>query len=193
MKELIPTIKEGLGPDRLHMLEANEDEHQEFWLGVLNALSRVDWSKDVVGFLISNGYGAIRNMRRAENSRSGLRFCRGCGRTFGNRTMECPACRRETERQVRISSVSAPGRSDLEFEDGRHWGNSDLRMDVEAFASSLYGQEAYLAKRWLVERADLTCQNHLSQLAWEMGISKARVSQIKASVRDKFKRWYYGK
>ena len=191
MRELIPAIEGALGAERLGRLRRDEDAYQQFWLGVLEALPRVDWSREALGYLISSGYGAVRNMRRAEDSRSRMRVCPGCGAHLGNRTRECPRCGRETDGAVRVSYLARPDGSDLEVVDERHWPSPDLRVDVEAFMETLSGREAYVARRWLVERADLTCQNHVRQIAFEMGVSQARVSQLKAKVRDQFRGWYF--
>lgn len=192
MRELIPTIEEALGPERLSRLKRDEDAYQQFWLGVLEAYRRVDLSRESIGFLISNGYGAVRNMRRAENSKNRLRICHQCGRVYGNRTVECPDCLVPTDGYVRIVSITASTGEDLDFEDGRPAAPLSLSIDIELFLKRLSGKRLYVARRWLVDRVDLLFNNHLSQLAFELGISKPRVAQIKGEVRDSFRRWYFG-
>lgn len=192
MRELISTIEAALGQDRLARLKRDEDAYQQFWLGVLEAYHRIDLNRESVGFLVSNGYGAIRNMRRAENSRGRVRSCPRCGRVYGNRTMECPRCMHPTDGSVRTSSTAAATGEEMDFEDGRQSSYLELSIDIETFLGGLEGKRLYLARRWLVDRADMMYKNHLSQLAFEMGISKPRAAQIKVEVRDAFRRWYWG-
>lgn len=191
MRELIPTIEGALGPERLRRLKRDDDAYQQFWLGVLEALSRVDLSRDSVSFLISNGYGSIRNMRRGENSRNRIRHCPSCGREYGNRTVECPLCRVPTEGAVRVVPTSNSEGCEIDFED-RRGADPDVGVDIGLFLKTLSGRELYVGRRWLQDRADLLYKNHLEQIAFELGISKPRAAQIKMKVKVAFRRWYFG-
>jgi len=194
MRELISTIEGALGPERLARLRADDDVYQQFWLGVLEALGRADLSREQVGFLISNGYGAVRNMRRAENSRSRYRSCPNCGHTLGNRTVRCPDCGEATVGAARLSSTTTAEGAVLDLPDSSYpvEGPVDLRLDVESFLKTLSGTDLYVGRRWLRDRADLLYKNHLAQIAFELGVSKPRVAQVKARVREAFRRWYWG-
>lgn len=178
MRELIPAIEGALGPERLARLKRDEDAYQDFWEGVLRALERVDWERDALAFLVSAGYGAVRNARRRERTAQRLRFCPVCGKSYGYRTVTCPRCGGENESAPRLSGY-------LESE-ARAAPDRDLAIAIEQFVATLSGQEAYVARRWMVERADLLHVNHLKQLAWEMGVSTPRVAQIKKRVREAF-------
>jgi len=190
MKELILTIEEALGPDRLTKLRNNEDAYQQFWLGVLEAMSRADLSKETVGYLISSGYGSIRNMRRAENSKGKMRTCSICGVEYGYRTKVCRYCGAETDSSCRVSSTTGSDGGEIDFED-RTRSELDFTIDISIFLETLTGNERYIAKRWLVDRADLLFANHTKQIAFELDLSSPRVAQIKTVVRQKFKDWYW--
>lgn len=193
MRELIPTIEEALGPERLERLKKDEDAMQQFWLGVLEATARADLSRDVIGFYISNGYGAIRNMRKSEDSMMRRRVCPGCGAIYGNRTKICRRCGAELWSVPVVFPLTMPDGTDRELEAPRPWaGPVDLQVDIESFVCTLGGRQAYVARRWLLDRADLFYDNHLAQIALEMGVSKPRVAQLKKRVREAFRVWYLG-
>jgi hypothetical protein len=185
MKDLVAAVEAGLGPDRLARLKRNPDSYQQFWLGVLEARLRLDGVRDSVPFLISNGYGAVRNMHRAEGSFSRFRVCPECGRVYGYRVRECRRCGSETAASVRHSEYgdwhSAPPEDD-----------GLLGIDLDIFMGGLCGQELYVACRWLLDRADLYYDNHLVQIAQELGLTPARVAQIKGSVRRRLREWLNG-
>lgn len=185
MRDLVPVIEEALGPDRLSRLKSNPDEYQNFWVGVLEAFTRVDWDRDVVAYLISSGYGAVRNGRRSEWSEQRMRWCPKCGKVWSYRTTVCPRCGCETESGVRHSEY-------VDLVEARQEEQDVAPEDVAAFLLTLSGAEAYVARRWMRDRADLTCQNHLKQIAWELGVSAPRVAQIKSKVRQKFAAWING-
>lgn len=184
MRELIPTIEQGLGDRRLSSLRRDPDAYQQFWLGVLEALARVDWSRETVGFLISSGYGAVDNMRRAERSKSRVKVCPECGRTYGYRTLTC-RCGAELESRGRVAAYE-------DVHPSARAEDLDLHIDIKTYVELLSGREAYVARRWLLDRADLLYANHLKQIAWELGVSVARVAQIKGAVRLGLVRWLNG-
>lgn len=189
---LVREIEVALGPDRLFYLKKNEDAYQQFWLGVLEAFGRMDKDRDFIGFLVSNGYGAVRNMNRSEYSKSKMRYCPSCGKRLGYRTKICPFCNSETETKTRnISIVNRDGEF-IEYEDDRPSRDIDLSLDIDTFLLTLEGNQQYIARRWMKDRADLLFANHVKQLAFELEISAPRVVQIKNIIRKKFKSWYYG-
>jgi|GEM_PF-4044890 len=180
--DLVKVIEDGLGKDRLRKLQKNSDNYQQFWIGVLKATKRVDWSKDFIGFLISNGYGEIRNAYRAEYTKTKYRVCLKCHKIYNYRTLACPCCGEEliTEQKIfpYIDDIDSPV---IE--------NIDEKIDFERFVNTLQGQEAYIGKRWIIDRVDLYYNNHLKQLSKEMKLSIPRICQIKRKIRDKFKIW----
>jgi hypothetical protein len=178
----MPAVERALGPERLERLERDQDAYQQFWLGVLEAASRADWTRESVSFLVSNGYGAVRNMRRADRTWRGMKVCSSCGRALSYRASSCPRCGGPVELESRISlyeEVHASG------------GGADVEamLDVRAFAGSLLGQAGYVARRWMVERADLYYVNYQKQLAAEMGVSAPRVAQIVKKLKVGFVAW----
>ena len=185
MRQLIVTIEEGLGPERLAKLKRDSDAFQQFWLGVLEAVSRIDPDKDMVAYLISSGYGAVRNMRRSDRTWSSMKTCPECGRVFGYRRKACPECGVELRVEARHSEYQDWHQAPL-------GSDADLLMEVEMFVETLSGLDAYVARRWMVERADLLFKNHLTQIASELGVSSPRVAFIKKRIKQKFLEWHYG-
>jgi len=179
MKELIIVIEAALGPSRLSALKRNEDSYQDFWLGVLEAYERVDWERDPIAFLISSGYGTIRNARRSGWTADRFRHCPSCGRILGYRSVVCPKCGCETEsdhrHQVMLAEPASKPEHDL-----------DLAMTIEQFVATLTGNKKHVAKRWMIDRADLLYQNYSKQLAFELGVSAPRVAQIVSKLKQEF-------
>ena len=69
----------------------------------------------------------------------------------------------------------------------------DARLDIERFVNGLIGRRyQYFARRWLIDRVDLLVPDPMRQIAWEMGLSRARVGQMKVDVIHWFKGWTYG-
>ena len=182
MRDLIPAVEQELGPERLARLRRDPDTYQQFWLGVLEATARVDWTRESLAFLISNGFGAVRNMRRSERSLNGMRTCKDCGAVYGYRTKSCPICGQELDAAARLS----------EFEDyhpAKEEADVEAMLDVRAFVETLEGRARYVARRWMINRADLYFVNYKKQIAVELGISAPRVAQIVKSLKAGFVAW----
>lgn len=179
LRNLIPAVEQELGPERLARLRRDPDAYQQFWLGVLEATARVDWTRESLAFLISNGFGAVRNMRRSERSWNGMKVCRSCGKTYGYRAKTCLRCGAELETQVRLSEFDdlLPSREDRSVE---------AILDVKAFVETLDGKARYVARRWMLERADLYYVNYQKQIAFELGVSAPRVAQIVKALKAGF-------
>ena len=178
MRELIPLIEEALGSDRLARLRRDEDAHQDFWVGVLEGLERVDWDRDAVAFLITAGYGAVRNAKRSKWTRDRYRICPSCGRVVGYRHVQCSHCGAETESGIR--------HSEYETSEARPEPDRDLVIDIQRFVATLSGPTAYVARRWMIDRLDLLSVNHTKQIAAELGVSAPRVAQIKKVIKSEF-------
>lgn len=180
---LVAEVEEGLGPERLSRLRADPDSMQQFWLGVLKAARRADPGRDRVAFLISNGYGEVRNGRRSDRTWRGMRACRSCGAVLSYRSVTCPRCGSETEAMARVQSFE-------EWHGPVGDADRDFKLDVESFVSTLSGLELEVARRWLVMRYDLTSVNYLKRIAQEVGRTPARVAQVVKRLRLKFRAWY---
>jgi len=179
MRDLIPVIEAALGPSRLAALKRNEDQYQDFWLGVLEAYNRVDWDRDAIAYLITSGYGAVRNAKRSGWTADRFRHCPACGKVQGYRAVRCSRCGAETQSEVRHHTIL------MEPESGSG-PDRDLRMTIEQFVETLSGNRRYIAKRWMLDRADLLYQNYSKQLAFELGISAPRVAQIVSRLKRDF-------
>ena len=189
MRELsyfIPLIEGALGVERAARLRRDEDSYQQFWVGVLSALPRANPERELVPYLVSAGYGAVRNMRRGERTRGGFSRCPECGAVFGYRATRCPKCGSETVREIRH------GEFEDVYSDGRYEEDLDGLIDLEAFVGGLSGITRYVARRWLLERADLLFANHLKQIASEFGVSAPRVAQVKKAIRAAYRAYLNG-
>lgn len=184
--DLVSDIEQGLGKERLQKLKQNEDSYQIFWLGVLEHRSNIDPKRDPIPYLISCGYGAIANSRLTSNTRNKMRVCDRCGKIFSYRHSVCPCCQEESRTEQKIFSTTLSDGTDLEFEyeDNQEW---ILKSDVERFVQTLHGNERYVAKRWLIDRADLRYDNHCKQIALELGCSSPYVARVKKAIRNKWK------
>lgn len=180
---LVIMIEGGLGPERVRDLKRKEDEYQIFWVGVLEAIPRAK-SGDPVPYLITAGYGAVKNYRRAENTKQYYKVCPNCGTEYGYRITVCRKCGVETENRVR----------QIEYLD-RHESNFhhaiEERVMLEQFVDGLEGRQRYVAKRWLLDRADIYFDNHIKQIAVELGISAPAVAKYKKQIKRQLMAWYY--
>lgn len=186
--DLIKQIEDGLGYKRLTNLKRHEDDYQIFWVGVLEHRKDVDTERDPIPYLISCGYGAIRNEALKENTRNKLRYCPCCGKEFSYRRTECPECRAETITDCRVYSSTLKSGDEMEFEQTDSvLARIDDQIDLENFVAGLFGKEQYVAKRWILDRADLKYDNHLKQIALELGCSAPYVAKVKKEIIKKWK------
>lgn len=185
--DIIAQIEQGLGADRLAKLKKDDDNYQIFWLGVLEHRHSIDPTRDPIPYLISCGYGAIANTRLMENTRKKVRVCDKCGRIYSYRYSHCPHCMEENRTEPRVISTAMVDGSEYEFETPNTENSIILDLDITRFISTLYGNEKYVAKRWLIDRADLRYDNHCKQIALELGCSAPYVARVKKSIRNKWK------
>jgi len=188
--DMVHEIEQGLGQDRLQKLKRNEDNYQIFWLGVLEHRQSVDRSRDPIPYLIACGYGAIANARLKENSRQKMRVCDRCGHVFPYRSSHCPHCHDENRTESRLTSTTLPDGNECEFECDSGEDAILLGLDVERFVNTLHGNERFVARRWLIDRADLKYDNHCKQIALELGCSAPYVARVKKAIRNKWKLMY---
>lgn len=181
-KAFVAFIQEALG-DRLKSLKRDDDKIQIFWLGVLSAVPRMQPDKDEINYLISAGYGAIKNWRRAENTKRFFAYCRKCGTKYSFRKQSCDKCGSDLLIDLRESKEEhIPVTHEL-----------NDKIVVEQFMETLEeGTRKYVAKRWLVDRADLFYANHLKQIGFELGISAPAVAVHKKHIREQFLHFYHG-
>lgn len=181
--KLVSDIVEGLG-DRIFSLRRNEEDYQTFWVGVLEAMSKVDSTRPIIPYLISSGYRAIKNNHRSEMSVDLAGYCEMCGVYYGFRTHVCPECKGKLKLIRRMSL----------YEDYHvsHYNDDPLnRIMLEQFIETLEGNHKYTAKRWMLDHADIMYDNHLKQIGFELGISAPAVAKYKKIIRQKFLRWYH--
>ena len=185
--DIVKQIEQGLGADRLAKLKKNDDNYQIFWVGVLEHRHSIDPSRDPIPYLISCGYGAIANARLMENTRQKIRVCDKCGKIHSYRYNHCPYCAEESRTEPRLISTTLADGSEYEFETRSDEDKIILDLDVARFVQILYGNEQYVAKRWLIDRADLKYDNHCKQIALELGCSAPYVARVKKAIRNKWK------
>lgn len=175
--DLVISIEQALGEERLRKLKKNDDIYQTFWLGVLEHRKDCD-KRDPIPYLICCGYGAVRNARLSENTRRKMRIKNG----------KVSSYRSEGEVAMRLLSTTKDDGCEWEFES--YDRDKDLDIDIIRFIDSLHGNEKYVAKRWLLDRADLMSDNHCKQIAMELNCSAPYVARVKKSIRNKWKAWY---
>jgi hypothetical protein len=159
----------------------DEELTQVFWLGVYKSIKTVDWEKDPIKYLTNGGNQEIKNYILVNYRKSLVKYCNSCGRYVSFRKFFCPRCNTEL---IIINRF-------VEFVDSVHEDDAIIdKVMIEQFVGILENTEFYVAKRWLLERADLYEQNHLKTIAIELNISAPRVAQIKNKIRKKFKEWY---
>ena len=180
--KLIPIIKDLLGA-KYWDLKKDEDKEQTFWLGVAKALHEVDFSQNPIEYLILSGWNEVRNYNKHTWSRDIVRYCIKCNKYHGYRTSCCPVC---GEKMPTIK------RDKILLDIHRYEECHDNKINIDMFIKSLSGKLRYIAKRWLIDRADLMYDNHSKQLAYELGISAPRISFYKKKIRTKFKEWEDG-
>ncbi len=181
--KLINEIKKGLG-GKLNSLRRNEDDYQTFWVGVLEAMPKVNPDRPAIPYLISSGYGAIKNSHRSEMSVDLASHCEKCGVYYGFRTKVCPICKSDLKFIRRMSTYE-------DYHEGHHIVDPLDKVMFEQFISTLEGKQKYIAKRWMIDRADIWYENHSKQIAFELGISAPAVARHKKIIRQEFLRWYH--
>lgn len=178
---LVHVIKSALGT-KYYSLKQDEDKEQTFWLGVVKAISSIDYDRDPLEYLILSGWNEIRNYNKHTWSRDIVRFCSRCNKYYGYRTKICPTCGDDMQ-NLKRSQI---------YNDNCHFSHEsdiDIMLNIEEFVNTLSGKQKYVAHRWLLDRADLMYQNYSKQLAQELGVSAPMISKYVKQIRTKFKRW----
>jgi len=175
---LVKLIEGALGSRRRNL---TEDQYQVFWVGVMKALKTADPKRDVVPYLILRGFGEVKNYKRSAFSYIHMKFCPVCGKIYTFRARKC-LCGCELEIDNRH----------VEFlEHPYHQPDNVDRLSIEQFVDTLTGKSRFVARRWLIDRADLMYQNHIQQIAFELGISQAAVAKYKRKIKSSFQRWFH--
>ena len=182
-EKFISHIKDALGNNRLRALKVDDDEYQLFWLGVLEAIPNMRKDSHQIGYLILKGYGKIKNYRKSNYSRECIKYCRLCGRSYGFRKEDACKCGSDTI----VVSRLIPLNDNYEYDDNI---DIDMKVTIERFVNTLIGNMKYVAKRWLIDRADLMYNNYSKQLAIELEISPAMISKYVKKIRQRFSEWY---
>jgi hypothetical protein len=159
----------------------DDDLRQVFWLGVVESFYDLGGGDTQMAFIVQRGRGAVRNEVRANWSRVLRKRCPGCGREYGYRTTICRGCGVELVILSRYTPYIDSYTDDAEDVE---------RVDLDLFVLTLDGRQAYVARRWLIDRADLCYENHLQQIASELGISDPAVARMKRIIRRRFREWY---
>lgn len=163
----------------------NDDYRQVFWLGVYKAIPNVDWSRDVLRYLVVRGYGEVKNYRMANYRHSLVKVCKKCGIELSLRARSCRVCGGAVRVDNRFYAL-------LEINSVTMEDRIVFNVMVEQFIGSLTGKEQYVAKRWLLDRADLYYANHTKVIATELSLSAPAVSKIKKQIRQRFQVWMEG-
>jgi predicted RNA-binding Zn-ribbon protein involved in translation (DUF1610 family) len=180
--DLYKTVREVMGYRYKH-IEQDDDEHQEFWVGLLIAK---DKNPDApIPHLIKAGYWALKDYRKRERTKDLASYCEKCNKSWGARNRYCPNCGSETIYIRRKVEYFDTHRS-------RHKDSVLEQMMVEQFVETQTGTAKYIAKRWMLERADLFYKNYQEQLAWETGISQQSISKHIKKLKRRFVVFYYG-
>lgn len=175
-------IRRRLGPTKIWRYE---DLRQVFWLGVIRGTQSVDWTpeEDPALYLVTRGIGEVRDYLASQRVRSLVKRCLSCGRINGHRRVRCLECGgklRYENRSVAFIEHLVLDEDPLD------------RIEVEQFVATLTGKMAVVARRWLLDRADLYYDNHLAQIGQELGMSAPGVAKIKRRIRESFREWRRG-
>jgi len=132
--------------------------------------------------LFLQGVNKVRHYIITNDSRRLNRYCDQCNRFYGFRTVRCRECGSE----MRITSRMLVYK---DYEHGDYDPDMIIKISMEQFVETLDGKYRYIAKRWLLDRVDLMYDNHLKQLALELGMSAPRIAKLKKSVRERYIEW----
>ncbi len=177
---LVKRVELALGT-RKRML--TEDQYQTFWVGVMKAYKDADPSRDIIPYLIMRGFGEVRNELRRHWSYEHYKYCPECGSMFVYRKHTCSKCQHELISDWRH----------VEYIDHqREQHDPTDKLFIEQFVLTLVGPRRYVAKRWLLDRADLMCENHIKQIAFELGVTEAAVAKHKRKIKQAFLVFLHG-
>lgn len=168
---------------RYKRIEQDQDEHQEFWVGLLDA-QRKHPDKSIP-YLIRAGYWSLMTYRRSERSKDLADYCEKCNIVSNSQMRYCPKCGSEMHfirRKVEYNDV---------FRSRYNIGLLE-RLVIEQFIETQCGSAKYIAKRWMIDRADLLYRNYQEQLAREIGISQQAISKHCRKIKNRFIIFYNG-
>lgn len=179
-EEVLVRVSEGLG-SRLNILLSNEDNYQNFWLGVYEAIEVADFTRDVVPYLIAKGYSKISQENCRNNKHLFVAYCENCKRHCKHYQSECRKCHGQLQYKSRCSSV----------EDGHielHTSDEDIttRLAVEQYIDRLGNEDkisAYIAKRVFLDHVGLFVDNYCKQLSKETGMGVSTIANRVTKIR----------
>ena len=184
LEDLVRQIESRLG-SRKNYLRKDPDAYQDFWLGVMESIPKATKTADPVPYLINKGYGRAWQNRRSESRHSHVSYCKKCDQYHTFTRLACPECGSELEYLNRRDFIDQghflPTSKDEDV---------TLRLTIEQFIEQLDGKMRYVAKRWMLDRADLMYDNYCKQLSAEVGIGASGIAKIVKKIRRAFQVWY---
>jgi len=185
-EEVLVRVSEGLG-HRLNVLSNNEDNYQNFWVGVYEAIDMADFTRDVVPYLIAKGYSKISQESRRDNRHIYVAYCGNCNRYRKHYQSECHKCH---------GSLQYKSRCDYIEDNPIELGSSDEdivnRLAVEQYVDRLGNEDkryAYIAKRLFLDRVDLLVDNYCKQLSKETGMGVSTIANRVTKIRHELSRY----
>lgn len=167
---------------RSHIRFKSDDYRQVFWIGVFEALSDVDWSQDPIKYLVIRGTVKVRNYIRTNNCINYHKICNKCGKSYHYRAIKCSCGGSLSTKQRYVDEIE-----EISYRD------DEVILDkivFESFIDTLEGVEKEIAKKWIIDRADLYFDNMALEIANDLGITERTVLRYKKKIREKFQEWY---
>jgi hypothetical protein len=179
-EEVLVRVSEGLGY-RLNVLLRNEDNYQNFWVGVYEAIDMADFTRDVVPYLIAKGYSKISQESYRNNRHIYVAYCRNCNRYCKHYRSECRKCHGSLQYKARCEYI---GDNPIELSSS----DEDIvnRLAVEQYIDRLGNEDkryAYIAKRLFLDRVDLLVDNYCKQLSKETGMGVSTIANRVIKIR----------
>jgi hypothetical protein len=193
-EEVLARVSEGLGY-RLNVLLDNEDDYQNFWLGVYEAIKMADFTRDVVPYLIIKGYSKISQERRRDNRHIYVAYCGNCNRYRKHYQSECYLCHGSLQYMSRCEAVEDTTGyvMDIDRYVKKHHielrsSDEDIinRLAVEQYIDRLGNEDkryAHIAKRLFIDRVDLLVDNYCKQLSRETGMGVSTIANRVTKIR----------
>lgn len=179
-EEVLVIVSEGLG-HRLNILLSNEDNYQNFWLGVYEAIELADFTGDVVPYLIIKGYSKISQESRRNNRHIFVGYCKNCNHYCKHYQSECHRCHGQLLYEPRRRCIET---SPIEFASNDE--DITTRLAVEQYIDRLGNEDkryAYIAKRLFIDRVDLLVDNYCKQLSKETGMGVSTIANRVTKIR----------
>ena len=186
-EEVFTRVSEGLGR-QFNVLLKNEDDYQNFWLGVYEAIKMADFTRDVVPYLITKGYYKISEERRRDNKHIYVAYCENCNRYRKHYQSECYRCHGSLQYMSRCELVEDIARYVEKHHIELRSSDEDIvnRLAVEQYIDRLGNEDeryAHIAKRLFIDRVDLLVDNYCKQLSKETGMGVSTIANRVTKIR----------